>query len=245
MLRDNLVHAVRERNYFCTVVNTQNALRDTGREGMVNYMKNQLETRPSIITAKTNDCVLKQRAFPSYKFRTKQHGDLKLYQLQNTTGKEHINVHSTANRFVDPFPDKLASHLKTFGMLGNINLLTVLYQDSDVGVGRTANDLLSQDQHFLDKYIGSCSALSALQEIDNAKGQQYMDLPHPMYLCCLPNEHVILPGSSISTYWYKMLHNPYSMRLPKESYCQFVDTFCKEHEYLPQWKTIEHHASNY
>ena len=117
----------------------------TGREGMVKYMKNRLETCPSIITAKTNDRVLKQRAFPSYKFRTKQHGDSKLYQLQNTAGKEHINVHSTADRFVDLFPDKLASHLKMFGMSGNVNLLTELYHDSDVGVGRITNDLLSQD----------------------------------------------------------------------------------------------------
>ena len=108
-------------------------------------------------------------------------------------------MHSTVDCFVNPFPDKLASHLKTFGMSGGVNFLTELYQDSDVGVGRIANDLINQDQHFLDKYIGSCSALSALQEIDNAKGQQYMDLPHPMYLCCLPNKHATLPGSGISS----------------------------------------------
>ena len=60
-------------------------------------------------------------------------------------GKEHINVHPTADCFVDPFPDKLASHLAKFGMLGNVNLLTELYQDSNVGVGQIANDLISQD----------------------------------------------------------------------------------------------------
>ena len=193
---------------------------------MANYMKNRLETRPSIITAKTGDRVLKPRAVASYKFRTKQHGDSVL--LQNLAGKEHIHLRSTVDCFVDPFPHKLTRQLKAFGKLGNVNLLQELYHDSDVGVDQIANDLLGQDLHFMDKYIGSCSALLALQEIDNARTQQYMDLPHPMYLCCLPNKHVALPGSGISTYQYKMLHNPYSMRLPKESYCQFVNTFCKE-----------------
>ena len=130
-------------------------------------------------------------------------------------------------------------------MSGNVNLLQELYHDSDVGVNWIATDLLGQDRHFMDKYIGSCSALSALQKIDNACTQQYMDLPHPMYLCCLPNEHVTLPGSGIVTYQYRMSHNPYSMRLPKDSYHKFVNKFCKEHEYLPQWKTIKHRASNY
>ena len=59
-----------------------------GCEKMANYMKNQLETCPSIITAKTGDCVLKPQAVPSYKFRTKQHGDSKLFLLQNNAGKE-------------------------------------------------------------------------------------------------------------------------------------------------------------
>ena len=130
-------------------------------------------------------------------------------------------------------------------MLGNVNLFTELYHDSNVGVGQINNDLLSQDRHFSDKYIGSCSALSALQEIDNAKGQQYMDLPHPMYLICLPNQHVKHPNGSITSYWYKMLQNPYSMHLPKLPYQDFVNTFCTEHEYLPRWKTIKHRASNY
>ena len=217
----------------------------TSREGMVDYMKVRLDNRPSIITAKTDARVLKQQAIPSYKFRIKQHGDSKLNQLQNIAGKEHINVHSTVDRFVNAFPDKLTSHLKTFGMSGGVNFLTELYQDSDVGVGRIANDLINQDQHFLDKYIGSCSALSALQEIDNAKGHQYMDLPHPMYLICLPNEHVRHANGNISSYRYKMLQNPYSMHLPRLPYQDFVNTFCTEHEYLPRWKTIEHRASNY
>ena len=65
--------------------------------------------------------------------------------LQNIAGKEHINVHSTANRFVDPFPDELASHLKVSAMSGNVNLLTELYQDTDAGVNRITNDLVSQD----------------------------------------------------------------------------------------------------
>ena len=97
----------------------------------------------------------------------------------------------------------------------------------------------------MDKYIGAYSALLALQEIDNARNQQYMDLPHPMYLCCLPNNHVTIPGDTIITYWYKISHNPYSMHLPKVSYQEFVNKFCEEYEYLPRWKTIEHHASNY
>ena len=71
------------------------------REGMVDYMKVRLDNRPSIITAKPGARVLKQRAIPSYKFRTKQSGDAKLNQLQNTDGQEHINVHSTVDRFVE------------------------------------------------------------------------------------------------------------------------------------------------
>ena len=97
----------------------------------------------------------------------------------------------------------------------------------------------------MDKYIDSCSALSTLQEIDNARNQQYMDLPHPMYLCCLPNDHFTVPGDIIVTYWYEMSHNPYSMHLSKVTYHKFVNKFSEEHEYLPCWKTIEHCARNY
>ena len=75
-----------------------------GCEKMAKYMKNRLEARPPLITAKTGDYIIQPCAVATYKFKTKQHESSVL--LQDVAGKEHIHLRSAFDCFVGPFPHK-------------------------------------------------------------------------------------------------------------------------------------------
>ena len=118
--------------------------------------------------------------------------------------------------------------IKEFATSDGNSVFPDLYNNPDASVHLIVTELLSQGRPFFDKWVGSCTALSALQEIDNAKRGQYMDLPHPINLCCLPLKHQRVAGGQITAYNYGILHNPASMHLPKVPYHDFIDKFCQK-----------------